>query len=124
MTNKIYKAFEDILWNTERDNCTMETYMNKYIDSKRNVLSPSTITTYERLINCFSKRFLNIPLFELIKHNPFQTKPYQIPKGYEFLQAVKFNQKMKLVYLQPLNIFLMENLIMAFQMSLIIYMKM
>ena len=32
----------------------------------------------------------NIPLFELIKHNPFQTKPYQIPKGYEFLQAVKF----------------------------------
>jgi ankyrin repeat protein len=32
----------------------------------------------------------NIPLFELIKYNPFQSKPYQIPKGYEFLQAVKF----------------------------------
>ena len=32
----------------------------------------------------------NIPLFELIKHNPFQKKPYEISKGYEFLDAVKF----------------------------------
>ena len=32
----------------------------------------------------------DIPLFELLKHNPFQRKPYQISKGYEFLEAVKF----------------------------------
>jgi len=32
----------------------------------------------------------NIPLFELLKHNPFQKKPYEISKGYEFLDAVKF----------------------------------
>lgn len=32
----------------------------------------------------------NVPLFELIKQNPFQKKPYQISKGYEFLDAVKF----------------------------------
>ena len=32
----------------------------------------------------------NIPLFELLRHNPFQSKPYQISKGYEFLEAVKF----------------------------------
>ena len=32
----------------------------------------------------------NLALFELTKHNPFQTKPYQISKGYEFLEAVKF----------------------------------
>ena len=32
----------------------------------------------------------DVPLFELIKRNPFQTKPYQISKGFEFLEAVKF----------------------------------
>ena len=49
----------------------------------------------------------NIPLFELIKHNPFQTKPYQIPKGYEFLQAVKFkNYKFVKEALQASNDYL------------------
>ena len=33
----------------------------------------------------------NIALFELLIHNPFQKKPYEIPKGFEFLEAVKFN---------------------------------
>jgi hypothetical protein len=32
----------------------------------------------------------NIPIFELLQHNPFQKKPYQISQGYEFLKAVKF----------------------------------
>ena len=32
----------------------------------------------------------NITLFEIIKHNPFQKKPYQISKSFEFLTAVKF----------------------------------
>ena len=32
----------------------------------------------------------NITLFELLRHNPFQKKPYEISKGYEFLDAVKF----------------------------------
>ena len=61
----IYKAFEEIIWDKNRDKCTMETYMNKYIDSKRNVLSPSSIRTYERLVRSFTDKFLNIPLFEL-----------------------------------------------------------
>jgi hypothetical protein len=33
----------------------------------------------------------NIPIFELLKDNPFQRKPYQISRGYEFLEAVKFD---------------------------------
>ena len=32
----------------------------------------------------------NIPIFELLQHDPFQKKPYQISQGYEFLEAVKF----------------------------------
>ena len=32
----------------------------------------------------------NITLFEYLEHNPFQEKPYQIPKSFEFIQAVKF----------------------------------
>lgn len=32
----------------------------------------------------------DVALFELLSHNPFQNKPYQISKGYEFLEAVKF----------------------------------
>ena len=64
-----YKAFEEITWAKERDKCTMETYMNKYIDSKRNVLSPSSILTYERFLKGFSEKFLNIPLFELTQYD-------------------------------------------------------
>ena len=61
----VYKVLEHIIWAKERDKCTMETYINKYIDSKRNVLSPSSILTYERLIKAMSTEFLNIPLFEI-----------------------------------------------------------
>ena len=32
----------------------------------------------------------DITLFECIKHDPFQKKPYQISKSFEFLNAVKF----------------------------------
>ena len=32
----------------------------------------------------------NLPIFELLQHDPFQKKPYQISQGYEFLEAVKF----------------------------------
>ena len=62
---ELYKAFEDLIWSQNRDRCTMETYINKYIDSKRNVLSPSSIITYERFLNVLSSKFLNIPLFDL-----------------------------------------------------------
>ena len=33
----------------------------------------------------------NIALFEFLQNNPFQKRPYQIQKGFEFLEAVKFN---------------------------------
>ena len=62
---EILKAFEDLLFQKEHDKYPFETYANKYIDSKRNVLSPSTITTYERLMRVISQKFLDTPLFEL-----------------------------------------------------------
>ena len=65
----IYKALEHIIWAKDRDKCTMETYCNKYIDSKRNILSPSSIRTYDRHVNAMSTKFLNIPLFEVTQYD-------------------------------------------------------
>ena len=44
---------------------TMRHYINSYIDSKRNILSPSSIATYERFLNVISKDFLNKQLKHL-----------------------------------------------------------
>ena len=50
----------------------------------------------------------NIAIFELLRHNPFQKKPYEISKGYEFLKAVKFKnyQFIKEAYKQAMIIYL------------------
>ena len=49
----------------------------------------------------------NITLIEYIERNPFQTKPYQIPQSFEFLQAIKFkNYKFILEALQYSNDYL------------------
>ena len=49
----------------------------------------------------------NITLQEYIERNPFQTKPYQIPKSFEFLQAIKLkNYKFILEALQFSNDYL------------------
>ena len=55
----------EVIENAGIENYTMKYYSNKYIDSKRNVLSPSTILTYERLTNVISKEFLKKRLGEL-----------------------------------------------------------
>lgn len=62
---ELYKAFEDILWENERDICTFKTYAQKYIDSKSNVLSPSSIRTYNNFLKVISDKFLNMPLFDM-----------------------------------------------------------
>lgn len=51
--------------NEVNDNYTVKYYINKYIDSRRNVLSPSSIRTYEGYINVLSPHFLNLHLSEL-----------------------------------------------------------
>ena len=79
---------------------------NKEITLFKKNLSPNNIKTNvnknKEKLKKISKRYCifrriteylesnDIPLFELLKHNPFQRKPYQISKGYEFLEAVKF----------------------------------
>lgn len=52
----------ELIENTGTENYTMKYYIEKYIDSKRNVLSPSTVITYERFLNVISKDFLKIRL--------------------------------------------------------------
>lgn len=52
----------------EQDNVntgSMRYYIKQYINSKRNVLSPSSIATYDRFLNVISDDFLNIKLNEL-----------------------------------------------------------
>ena len=49
---------------------------------------PKRYSTFKKIIEYLESN--NIPLFEILDHNPFQKKPYQISKGYEFLEAVKF----------------------------------
>ena len=55
----------EVIQSESSENNTMKYYINKYIDSKRNVLSPSSILTYERFLNVISKSFLSIRLGEL-----------------------------------------------------------
>ena len=49
---------------------------------------PHRYATFKKIIEYLESN--NIALFELLKHNPFQNKPYQMSKGYDFLEAVKF----------------------------------
>ena len=44
---------------------TFEQYANEYIESRSNVLSPSSIITYERLINAISDEFKHINLYDV-----------------------------------------------------------
>ena len=66
---EIMTRFAELLDNEDVGTETMRSYMKKYIDSKRNILSPSSINTYERLINVISDDFLNIHLNKLTQFN-------------------------------------------------------
>ena len=49
---------------------------------------PKRYATFKKILEYLESN--NITLKEYVEHNPFQTKPYQIPKSFEFLSAVKF----------------------------------
>ena len=49
---------------------------------------PKRYSTFKRISEYLESN--DVALFELLRHNPFQKKPYQISKGYEFIEAVKF----------------------------------
>ena len=51
------------------DNYSMKYYIGQYIDSKRNVLSPSSIQTYENYLNVLSPHFLNLRLADITQHD-------------------------------------------------------
>ena len=52
------RAITDLIENERVRRESFKYYCEKYIDSKRNVLSPSSIVTYERLIKAMSSDFL------------------------------------------------------------------
>ena len=45
-------------------------------------------TLFKTILNYLESN--NITLYELIRNNPFQNKPYEISNSYDFLEAVKF----------------------------------
>ena len=51
------KAIYDLIENEKISRESFEHYCNLYIDSKRNVLSPSSVITYERLVKALSPEF-------------------------------------------------------------------
>lgn len=57
-------------------------------DSKKNQNLPTRYATLKRILEYLESN--NITLNDYIQRNPFQSKPYQIPKSFEFLTAVKF----------------------------------
>ncbi len=83
----------------ERNNKQKKTSKKKINKINKNT---NNINKKEKYIQNLSKRHAifkkineyfesnNVALFEFLQHNPFQKKPYQISKGYEFLEAVKF----------------------------------
>ena len=61
----------------------------KYESNKlRNQNLPKRYATFKKILEYLESN--NITLREFIEHNPFQKKPYQISKSFEFLDAVKF----------------------------------
>jgi integrase len=62
---EILSCFAELIENEDVGNETMRNYILKYIDSKRNVLSPSSVITYERFLNVISEDFLRIHLNKL-----------------------------------------------------------
>lgn len=62
---EIMAKFSELFENENVGTKTIRSYIKKYIDSKRNVLSPSSIVTYERFLNVISEDFLNIHLDKL-----------------------------------------------------------
>lgn len=59
----------DSIENEVNDRYTMKHYIEKYIDSKKNVLSPSSVRTYEQYLNVLSPHFLNLRLADITQHD-------------------------------------------------------
>ena len=60
--------------------------------SKDNVKKTNKLSKFaiklKKILEYFESN--NITLYEYLENNPFQEKPYQIPKSFEFIKAVKF----------------------------------
>ena len=78
--------------NMEKDKKIMNKSSKKLIsiksDFKTNKKLPKRYLTFKNILEYLESN--DITLKEYIEHNPFQSKPYQISKSFEFLSAVKF----------------------------------
>ena len=65
---------------------------NLYISKSDKIIIKKKIgkryTLFKTILNYLESN--NITLYELLRDNPFQSKPYELSKSYEFLVAVKF----------------------------------
>ena len=58
------------------------------VNKSRNQNISKRYATFKKILEYLESN--NITLKEFIDRNPFQSRPYQIPKSFEFLSAVKF----------------------------------
>ena len=78
--------------NSEKDKKNINKSNKKIIsiksDFKTSKKLPKRFSTFKNILEYLESN--DITLKEYIEHNPFQSKPYQISKSFEFLSAVKF----------------------------------
>lgn len=55
----------ELLQDVKKDNGTFKKYADEYIENRRNVLSPSSVRTYKRLITLLSEDFVNTNLYSI-----------------------------------------------------------
>ena len=100
--NKVQKEPENIQVNIQENNNTQNTQNIKtdnvrkksnkkntiHFETKNPRKMPKRYETFKKILEYLESN--NITLKEYIEHNPFQSRPYQISKSFEFLTAVKF----------------------------------
>ena len=94
LINKMTKTEDDIpkeIKKLKNDLTNKQSKKNLVIYDSKSLKKPKIskrYATFKKILEYLESN--NITLLEYIERNPFQTKPYQISKSFEFLDAVKF----------------------------------
>ena len=112
---EIMTILSEKLQNTEygQNKGSFETYCNKYVDSKRNVLSPSTLGGYQKLIRTLSPELKSKNLYDIeqidiqteINNYAADHSPKSVKNLHGFISAVMgmFRPSMKISTALPQN---------------------
>lgn len=59
----------ELLQDVKKENGTFKKYADEYIENRRNVLSPSSVRTYKRLITLLSEDFLKLNIYNITQED-------------------------------------------------------